>query len=38
VWQHPHPVPVMKGLRAIVHENADVKTARDIYEEEKQKA
>lgn len=38
VWQHPHPVPVMKGLRAIVHENADVKTAGDIYEEEKQKA
>ncbi len=38
VWQHPHPVPVMKGLRAIVHENADVKTAMGIYEEEKQKA
>jgi putative autoinducer-2 (AI-2) aldolase len=37
VWQHPHPVPVMKGLRAIVHEKADVKTAMDIYEEEKQK-
>jgi putative autoinducer-2 (AI-2) aldolase len=37
VWQHPHPVPVMKGLRAIVHEKADVQTAMDIYEEEKQK-
>jgi len=37
VWQHPHPVPVMKGLRAIVHEKADVKAAMDIYEEEKQK-
>jgi putative autoinducer-2 (AI-2) aldolase len=37
VWQHPHPVPVMKGLRAIVHEKADVRTAMDIYEEEKQK-
>jgi len=37
VWQHQYPVPMMKALRAIIHENADVKAARDIFEEEKQK-
>ena len=38
VWQHEYPVPMMKALRAIIHEDADVKAARDIYEEAKQKA
>jgi len=37
VWQHEYPVPMMKALRAIIHENADVKAARDIFEEERQK-
>ena len=38
VWQHDYPVPMMKALRAIIHENADVQAARDIFEAEKQKA
>jgi len=36
VWQHPYPVPMMKALRAIVHENASVEAARGIFEDEKQ--
>ena len=36
VWQHPYPVPMMKALRAIVHENASVEDARGIFEDEKQ--
>jgi len=35
VWQHAYPLPMMKALRAIIHENASVKEARDIFEEEK---
>ena len=35
VWKNPHPVAVAKALRAIIHENADVKEANDIYEETK---
>jgi len=35
VWQHPHPVAMIKALRAIVHQVASVKEARDIFEAEK---
>ncbi len=37
VWQHDHPVAMMKALRAIVHEDATPEEARDIFEEEKRK-
>lgn len=37
VWQHQYPVPMMKSLRAIIHENASVKDACGIFEEEKNK-
>ena len=30
IWQHPHPAAVIKGLRAIVHENVSAKDALDI--------
>ncbi len=35
VWQHEHPVAIMKALRAIVHEKASVKDAVDIFQKEK---
>jgi putative autoinducer-2 (AI-2) aldolase len=35
VWKNPHPVAVARALRAIVHENANVEEANDIYEETK---
>jgi putative autoinducer-2 (AI-2) aldolase len=31
VWQHPYPVAMMKALRAIIHENASVKEAEEIF-------
>ena len=37
VWQHDYPVPMMKALRAIVHENASVEDAVSVFEAEKQK-
>ena len=37
VWQHDHPVAMVKALRAIIHENASAKEAEDIFEDEKQK-
>lgn len=37
VWQHDHPVAMMKALRAIVHENASVKDAEGIFNDEKAK-
>jgi putative autoinducer-2 (AI-2) aldolase len=37
VWQHPHPVAMMKALRAIVHENASSKEAEKIFQGEKKK-
>jgi len=37
VWQHPHPVAMMKALRAIVHENASGKEAEKIFQGEKKK-
>ncbi len=36
VWQHAHPVPMMKALRAIIHENASVKDALGIFTDEKE--
>lgn len=35
IWQHAHPVAVMKALRAIIHEKASVKDAQEIYDQEK---
>ncbi len=37
VWKHDHPVAMVKGLRAIVHENASVKEALKVFEREKKK-
>ena len=37
VWQSPNPIPMAKSLRAIIHENASVKEAKEIYEETKNK-
>jgi putative autoinducer-2 (AI-2) aldolase len=31
VWQHEHPVAMMRALRAIVHEKATVDEANDIF-------
>src|SRR4030066_1848871 len=35
VWQNDYPVPMIKALRAIIHEKASVKEANDIFEQEK---
>jgi putative autoinducer-2 (AI-2) aldolase len=35
VWQHDHPVAMMKALRAIVHEKASVKDAQEIFSDQK---
>lgn len=37
VWQHEHPVAMMKALRAIVHKNASVREAEALFEEEKKR-
>jgi putative autoinducer-2 (AI-2) aldolase len=37
VWQHAHPVAMMKALRAIIHEKASPKEAETIFQEEKKK-
>lgn len=37
VWQHEHPVAIMKALRAVIHENASVNDAEDIFKSEKGK-
>jgi DhnA family fructose-bisphosphate aldolase class Ia len=31
VWKHQHPVAIAKALRAIIHENADVEGAQEIF-------
>ena len=31
VWQHEHPVAMIRALRAIVHENASVDEANDLF-------
>ncbi len=38
IWQNDHPVPMIKALRAIIHEKSTVKEANDIFEQEKNKA
>jgi len=38
VWQHPHPIPMARALQAIVHEQATVREAQDIFNDVKQKA
>ncbi len=35
IWQSDHPVPMLKALRAIVHEKATVREAVDVLEGEK---
>jgi putative autoinducer-2 (AI-2) aldolase len=37
VWQNDYPVPMIKALRAIIHEKATVKEANKIFEQEKSK-
>lgn len=37
VWQSPHPIAVARALQAIVHEQANVKQAVEIFEEMKGK-
>ena len=31
IWQHEHPVPMVRALRAIIHENADANDANDLF-------
>jgi putative autoinducer-2 (AI-2) aldolase len=31
IWQHDHPVAMIKALRAIIHENASPKEAQEIF-------
>lgn len=33
VWQHPHPVAMMRALRAVVHDNATPGQALDLFNE-----
>jgi putative autoinducer-2 (AI-2) aldolase len=35
VWQNEHPVAVIKGLRAVIHEKASAKEANAVFEQEK---
>ena len=37
VWQSKHPVPTARALQAIIHEGADVKKAKAIFDEMKDK-
>ncbi|MDP2922400.1 MAG: 3-hydroxy-5-phosphonooxypentane-2,4-dione thiolase [Candidatus Omnitrophota bacterium] len=37
VWQSPNPVAMARALRAIIHENATVKKAQEIFNETKKK-
>lgn len=38
VWRHEHPVPMMKALRAIIHDDATPEQAMDVFHETKGKA
>ena len=31
VWQHPHPVAMIRALRAIIHENYNIAQAHDLF-------
>ena len=33
VWKHEHPVPMMRSLRAVIHDNAQPKEALDMFNE-----
>ncbi len=35
IWQSPHPVPMIKAVRAVVHQNLSPKEAHKIFEESK---
>jgi len=35
IWQNDFPVPMIKALRAIIHDKAAVKEANEIFEQEK---
>lgn len=35
IWQHDHPIPMIKAIRAVVHENATPKEALDIFNQAK---
>jgi putative autoinducer-2 (AI-2) aldolase len=35
IWQNDHPVAVIRAIRALVHENATVKEATDVFNEAK---
>ncbi len=37
VWQNPHPVPMMRGLHAVIHDNATPQEARELFNELKNK-
>ncbi len=37
IWQHAFPVPLMKALRSIIHHNASVDEAQEIFLEEQKK-
>jgi putative autoinducer-2 (AI-2) aldolase len=37
IWQNDYPVPMIKALRAIIHEKTTGKEANDIFEQEKSK-
>jgi len=38
VWQSPHPAAMAKALRAIIHDKASVKKAKELFDEEKKDA
>ncbi len=35
IWQHDHPAPMAKAIRAIIHENAKPKEAQEVFERAK---
>ncbi len=37
IWQNDHPVPMIKALRAIIHEGATVKEASKLFDREKKR-
>ena len=37
IWQHAFPVPLMKALRSIIHHNASVDEAQELFLEEQKK-
>lgn len=38
IWQHDHPVAMIKALRAIIHENATPREAQEVFEGSKVRA